>query len=59
MQKGLDRWVLLRALATLAEDRFHSQHPQDSSQASVTPVPGESIALFWPLRVLHVWYIDT
>ena len=29
--------------------RFNSQHPHDSSQPSITLVPGDLGTLFWPL----------
>lgn len=42
----------LRALSALLEDRleFGSQLPRDGSPWPVTPDPGGSGALFWPLQ---------
>ena len=44
----------LRALAALPRGpEFNSQQPQDSSQPSVSPVPG-SDPFFWLMQALHV-----
>jgi hypothetical protein len=40
----------LRALTALPELSFTSQHPHDSPKWTVTALPEESSASFWPLK---------
>lgn len=52
--KGMTQW--LRVCAAPTEDVWFPAPISDASQVFVTPAPGESTALFWPLRTLtHTW----
>jgi hypothetical protein len=46
--RGEGHWLLLE------RTWFGSQDPHGGSQASVTPVPGNHLMLFWPSWALHI-----